>query len=174
VADPRGVGVRGFGSVLGGVGTVYLYDPSTGRVGVIDATRNDLAGRTTIAVPGGVGAADAPVLAEQRGALWLVTGPGRLTRDDLPTGSTTELTLPTDVVSEQAAGGPPAPGATPVVADDDAAWGVYELGVAGNPAVPAAGRIAAGGGLTGPAAAPGCVRGGALRAPAGAHGGGVR
>src|SRR5262249_60416786 len=109
VADPRGVGVRGFGSVLGGVGTVYLYDPSTGRVGVIDATRNDLAGRTTIAVHGGVGADDAPVLAEQRGALWLVTGPGRLTRDDLPTGSTTELTLPTDVVSEQAAGGPPAP-----------------------------------------------------------------
>ncbi|HMF81970.1 MAG TPA: hypothetical protein VKI01_01700 [Acidimicrobiia bacterium] len=159
LSDPRGVGVRGFGSVLGGVGTVYLYDPSTGRVGVIDATRNDLAGRTTIAVHGGVGADDAPVLAEQRGALWLVTGPGRLTRDDLPTGSTTELTLPTDVVSEQAAGGPPAPRATRVVADDDAAWAVYELGVTGNPALPAAVRIAADGSITARAALPDRVDG---------------
>src|SRR5262249_42868012 len=51
LSDPRGVGLRGFGSVLGGVGTVYLYDPSTGRVGVIDATRNDLPGTTTIPLP---------------------------------------------------------------------------------------------------------------------------
>src|SRR5262249_57969300 len=137
VADPRGVGVRGFGSVLGGVGTVYLYDPSTGRVGVIDATRNDLAGRTTIAVHGGVGADDAPVLAEQRGALWLVTGPGRLTRDDLPTGSTTELTLPTDVVSEQAAGGPPAPPAAPPGAHHAPPWGGYQPRATGTPGVPA-------------------------------------
>src|SRR5215471_2982968 len=63
LSDPRGVGVRGFGSVLGGV----------------DATTNKLAGKTIVAVHGGVGADDAPVLAEQPGVLWLVTGPGRLT-----------------------------------------------------------------------------------------------
>ena len=159
LSDPRDVGFRGFGAVLGGEGTVYLYDPSTGRVGVVDASRNELAGRTSVAVQGGVGADVAPVLAEQRGALWLVTGPGRLTRDELATGDTTEVTLPTDVVSEQAAGGPPAPGATRVVADTDAAWAVYDLGVTGNPPLPAAVRIADDGSITARAALPDRVDG---------------
>jgi hypothetical protein len=148
LSDPRDVGFRGFGAVLGGDGTVYLYDPTTGRVGVIDATRNMLAGSTTVAVHGGVGADDAPALAEQRGALWLVTGPGRLTRDDLASGNATEVTLPTDVVSAGAAGGPPAPGATRVVADTEAAWAVYDLGVTGNAPLPAAVRLADDGSVT--------------------------
>lgn len=148
LSDPRDVGFRGFGAVLGGDGTVYLYDPTNGRLGVIDATRNELAGKTTVAVHGGVGADDTPVLAEQRGALWLVTGPGRLTRDDLASGNATEVMLPADVVSAEAAGGPPAPGATRVVADRDAAWAVYDLGVTGNAPLPAAVRLADDGSIT--------------------------
>ncbi|HKF91302.1 MAG TPA: hypothetical protein VKC52_07500, partial [Acidimicrobiia bacterium] len=159
LSDPRDVGFQGFGAVLGGPGTVYLYDPTTGRVGVVDATRNALAGRTNIPVQGGVSAGVAPVLAEQRGALWLVSGPGRLTRDELATGSTTDVTLPTDVVSEAAAGGPPAPSATRVVADDEAAWTVYDLGVTGNPALPAAVRVADDGTVTARAALPDRVDG---------------
>jgi hypothetical protein len=159
LGDPRDVGFRGFGAVLGGDGVVYLYDPVTGRVGVIDATRNELAGRTSVPVENGGPADVAPVLAEQRGALWLVTGPGRLTRDELETGSTTDATLPTDVVSEAAAGGPPAAGATQVVADDEAAWAVYDLGVVGNPPLPAAVRIADDGSVTARAALPDRVDG---------------
>jgi hypothetical protein len=159
LGDPRDVGFRGFGAVLGGDGVVYLYDPVTGRVGVIDATRNELAGRTSVPVENGGPADVAPVLAEQRGALWLVTGPGRLTRDELETGSTTDATLPTDVVSEAVAGGPPAAGATQVVADDEAAWAVYDLGVVGNPPLPAAVRIADDGSVTARAALPDRVDG---------------
>ncbi len=159
LSDPRDVGFQGFGAVLGGEGTVNLYDPTTGRLGVIDATRNELAGRTNVPVQSGVSAEVAPVLAEQRGALWLVTGPGRLTRDELATGTTTEVTLPTDVVSEAAAGGPPAATATRVVADDEAAWAVYELGVTGNPALPAAVRVADDGTVTARAAVPDRVDG---------------
>jgi hypothetical protein len=159
LSDPRDVGFQGFGAVLGGEGTVNLYDPTTGRLGVVDATRNELAGRTNVPVESGVSADVAPVLAEQRGALWLVTGPGRLTRDELATGTTTEVTLPTDVVSEAAAGGPPAATATRVVADDEAAWAVYELGVTGNPALPAAVRVADDGTVTARAAVPDRVDG---------------
>ncbi len=66
LSDPRDVGFRGFGAVLGGDGTVYLYDPETGRLGVIDATRNQLAGQTNVAVHGGASADVAPLLAAQR------------------------------------------------------------------------------------------------------------
>ncbi len=133
LSDPRDAGFQGFGSVLGGAGIVYLYDPVTGRVGVVDATRNELVGRTSVPVDGGEGADVAPVFAAQGGSLWLVTGPGRLTRYELATGGTSDVTLPTDVVSEAAAGGPPAAGATRVVADSEAAWAIYDLGVTGNP-----------------------------------------
>jgi hypothetical protein len=159
LGDPRDVGFQGFGAVLGGEGVVYLYDPVTGRVGVIDASRNELAGRTSVPVQGGGSGDVAPVLAVQRGALWLVTGPGRLTRDELATGSTIDVTLPTDVVSEAAAGGPPAAGATRVVADDDAAWAVYDLGVVGNPPLPVAVRVADDGSITARAALPDRVEG---------------
>jgi hypothetical protein len=159
LSDPRDVGFQGFGAVLGGEGTVYLYDPTTGRLGIIDATRNELAGRTSVPVQAGVSADVAPVLAEQRDALWLVTGPGRLTRDELATGTTTDVTLPTDVVSEAAAGGPPAPSATRVIADDQAAWAVYDLGVTGNPALPATVRVADDGTVTTRAALPSRVDG---------------
>src|ERR1700704_6706649 len=82
LSDPRDVGFRGFGAVLGGEGAVYLYDPVTGRIGVIDAPRNELAGRTNVPVQGGLSADVTPVIAVQSGALWLVTGDGRLTRDE--------------------------------------------------------------------------------------------
>jgi len=173
LSDPRDVGFQGFGAVLGGEGTVYLYDPTTGRVGVIDATRNELAGRTNVPVQAGVSADVAPVLAEQRDALWLVTGPGRLTRDELATGATTEVSLPTDVVSEATAGGPPAASATRVVADEEAAWAVYDLGVTGNPALPAAVRIADDGTVTARVALPGRVDGARLEPQALAVGDGT-
>ena len=89
--------VPGFGAVLGGEGPRNLYDPTTGRLGVIDATRNELAGRTNVPVQSGQSAEVAPVLAEQRGAL-AGDRARRLTRDELATGTTTEVTLPTDVV----------------------------------------------------------------------------
>ena len=173
LSDPRDVGFQGFGAVLGGQGTVYLYDPATGRVGVVDATRNQLAGRTNVTVQGGVSADVTPVIAEQRGALWLVTGDGRLTRDELETAATTDVTLPTDVVSEADAGGPPAPGATRVVADDQAAWAVYDLGVTGNPALPAAVRVADDGTVTARAALPERVDGARLEPQAVALGDGM-
>ena len=173
LSDPRDVGFQGFGAVLGGEGTVYLYDPVTGRIGVVDATRNELAGRTNVPVQGGASADVTPVIAVQRGALWLVTGDGRLTRDELATGTTTGATLPTDVVSEADAGGRPAPGATRVVADDQAAWAVYDLGVTGNPALPAAARVADDGTATARAAIPDRVGGGRLEPQAVALGDGM-
>jgi hypothetical protein len=173
LSDPRDVGFQGFGAVLGGEGVVYLYDPVTGRIGVIDATRNELAGRTNVPVQGGVSADVTPVIAVQRGALWLVTGDGRLTRDELATGTTTDATLPTDVVSAADAGGPPAPGATRVVADDRAAWAVYDLGVTGNPALPAAARVADDGTITTRAAIPDRVGGDRLEPQAVALGNGM-
>src|SRR5436190_19062829 len=48
LSDPRDVGFQGFGAVLGGEGTVYVYDPATGRVGVVGGPRNGLAGRTSV------------------------------------------------------------------------------------------------------------------------------
>ena len=173
LSDPRDVGFQGFGAVLGGEGTVYLYDPATGRVGVVDATRNELAGRTNVPVQSGASADVTPIIARQRGALWLVTGDGRLTRDELATGATTDVTLPTDVVSEAGAGGPPAPGATRVVADDQAAWAVYDLGVTGNPALPAAVRVADDGTVTARAALPDRVGGARLEPQAVALGDGT-
>ena len=173
LSDPRDVGFQGFGAVLGAEGAVYLYDPLTGRIGVIDATRNELAGRTTVPVQGGMSADVTPVIAAQRGALWLVTGDGRLTRDELATGATADATLPTDVVSAADAGGPPAPGATRVVADDRAAWAVYDLGVTGNPALPAAARVADDGTVTARAAIPDRVGGSRLEPQAVALGDGM-
>jgi hypothetical protein len=173
LSDPRDVGFQGFGAVFGGEGTVYLYDPVTGRIGVVDATRNALAGRTNVPVQGGVSGDVTPVIAEQRGALWLVTGYGRLTRDELAAGTTTDTELPTDVVSEADAGGPPAPGATRIVADDQAAWAVYDLGVTGNAAHPAAVRVADDGTVGARAALPDRVDGDRLEPQALALGDGV-
>jgi hypothetical protein len=162
LSNPRDAGFQGFGAVLGGDGVVYLYDQVTGRVGVVDATRNALAGRTNVPVQAGEGADVAPVLAAQGGSLWLVTGPGRLTRYDLASGATSDVTLPTDVVSAATAGGPPAASATRVVADGDAAWAVYDLGVTGNPPHPAAARVAPDGSITARVALPDQVGGVAL------------
>src|SRR5215210_20382 len=154
LSDARDAGFRAFGSVLGGDGVVYLFDAGTGRVGVVDATRNRIVGETTVPVQRDVDVDAMPLVAAQRGALWLVTGPGRLTRYELATGGITDVALPTDVVSEEAAGGPPAAGATRVVADDGAAWAVYDLGVTGNPPHTAVVRLAADGTVTTRAALP--------------------
>ena len=86
--DPRRravqqVDVTGFGSVQGVDGRVYMYDPGTGRVGVLTSRRNTL---TDLArIPGGVAQDDtfAPVLAPLGSSLWLVSAPGRVTRFDL-------------------------------------------------------------------------------------------
>jgi hypothetical protein len=165
LSDARDAGFRGFGSVLGGEGVVSLFDPGTGRVGVVDTTRNRIVGETTVPVQRGVDVDVMPVLATQRGALWLVTGPGRLSRYELASGAITDVALPTDVVSEEAAGGPPAPGATRVVADDEAAWAVYDLGVTGNPPLTAVVRLAPDGTVTTRAALPSTVAAGGRLAP---------
>jgi hypothetical protein len=159
LTDARDAGFQGFGSVLGGPGVVYLFDPGTGRFGAVDATRNRRV-ETTLPVRPGTSVDVAPVLALQRNVLWLVTGPGRLTRYELATGSSNEVELPSDVVSEADVGGPPAPGATRVVADDDAVWAVYELGVTGNPPVTAVVRLAPDGTVTARASLPPTAPGG--------------
>jgi hypothetical protein len=165
LSDARDAGFRAFGSVLGGEGVVYLFDPGTGHVGVVDATRNRIVGETTVPVQRGVDVDVMPVLAVQGGALWLVTGPGRLTRYELATGGTTDVVLPTDVVSAEAAGGPPAPGATRVVADGEAAWAVYDLGVTGNPPITAVVRLTPDGTVTTRAALPPTLPAGARLTP---------
>jgi hypothetical protein len=151
LSDARDAGFQGFGSVLDGDGVVYLFDPGTERFGVVDAARNQLV-QTRVPARQGIDIDVGPVLAAQRGAVWLVTGPGRLTRYELTSGSTADVELPTDVVSEAAAGGPPAAGATRVVADEDAVWAVYELGVTGNPRHTALVRLAPDGTITARAA----------------------
>jgi hypothetical protein len=101
----------------------------------------------------------------QGNALWLVTGPGRVTRYDLSTGTATEVELPRDVVSEAEVGGPPAPGATRIVADDDAVWVAYQLGVTGNPPVTAVVRLAPDGTVTARASLPPTAPGGGRLEP---------
>ena len=153
LSDARDAGFQGFGSVLGGPGVVYLFDPGTGRFGAVDATRNRRV-ETMLPVRPGTPVDVAPVLALQQNVLWLVTGPGRLTRYELSTGAASDVELPSDVVSEADAGGPPAPNATRVVADDGAVWAVYELGVIGNPSVTAVVRLAPDGTVTARASLP--------------------
>jgi hypothetical protein len=151
LSDARDAGFQGFGSVLGVKGVVYLFDPGTGRFGVVDAARNRLV-QTAVPVEDDVRLDVTPVLAAQRNAVWLGTGRGLLTRYELSTGSITEVELPTDVVSEAAAGGPPAAGTTRVVADGDAAWAVYDLGVTATPPHTALVRLAPDGTITARAA----------------------
>ena len=153
LSDARDAGFQGFGSVLGGPGVVYLFDPGTGRFGAVDATRNRRV-ETMLPVRPGTPVDVAPVLALQQNVLWLVTGPGRLTRYELSTGAASDVELPSDVVSEADAGGPPAPNASRVVADDGAVWAVYELGVIGNPSVTAVVRLAPDGTVTARASLP--------------------
>jgi hypothetical protein len=155
LSDARDAGFRGFGSVLGGEGVVYMFDVGSGRFGVVDPTQNRIVGETTVPVRRGVDVDVAPVLAAQRDAVWLVTGPGRLTRYEVANGSTSEVELPTDVVSEAAAGGPPAPsGPTRVVSDAEATWAVYDVGVTGNPPLTAVVRLAPDGNITARAVLP--------------------
>lgn len=73
-------GAKGFGSVLGARGRVYLYEPTSGRVGVLPSARNRL--ETIGRAPSGAAQDDlfAPGLAVDDGTLWLVSAPGRLTR----------------------------------------------------------------------------------------------
>jgi hypothetical protein len=114
------------------------------------------------------------VVAAQRDAVWLVTGAGRVTRYELASGSTSDVELPTDVVSAAAAGGPPAAGATRVVAHGEAAWAAYDLGVTGNLLHTAVVRIAPDGTIAARAAlAPAAPGGGRFEPQALAVGDGV-
>lgn len=84
--DPTGghqthqLDVRGFGSVAGAEGGVFMYDPANGRVGVLDATTDELRERDRLA-PWSAGEHDGVVAVSSR-RLWLVTGPGEVTRLD--------------------------------------------------------------------------------------------
>jgi len=79
------LGVRGFGSVQGDAGRVFMYDPATGRVGNLDARRNTLS--VVGHLPPGTAEPDAflPSIARYGATLWLVSDPGMLTPLDLGT-----------------------------------------------------------------------------------------
>ena len=159
LSDPRDVGFQGFGAVLGGEGTVNLYDPTTGRLGVIDATRNELAGRTNVPVQSGVSAEVAPVLADAArralaGDRARPADPRRARDRDDDRGHAAHRRRVGGRGGRSTRGDRDA-----VVADDEAAWAVYELGVTGNPALPAAVRVADDGTVTARAAVPDRVDG---------------
>lgn len=77
--------VRGFGSVHGAEGEVYMFDPGTGRVGRLDARQNLL--RVLTQVAPGTAEPDAflPSTARADSTLWLVSDPGIVTPLDLET-----------------------------------------------------------------------------------------
>lgn len=76
---------KGFGSVLSTPGRAYLFEPSDGRVGVLDASRNTL--KVIGQLPPGVDepATVDPLIANTPGHLWLVHKPGTVTQFDLAT-----------------------------------------------------------------------------------------
>jgi hypothetical protein len=79
----RQVDITGMGSVVGTHGRVYMYDAGSGRVGVLDSTRNELHALGNVAPGAGQPNAFLPVIAALPGALWLVPAPGSLVRFDL-------------------------------------------------------------------------------------------
>ena len=90
------LGVRGFGSVQGDAGRVFMYDPATGRVGSLDARGNRLS--VIGQLPPGTAEPDAflPSIARSGATLWLVSAPGMLTPLDL---GTSQVGQPVAVVS---------------------------------------------------------------------------
>jgi len=88
LTHPRQLAERGFGTVLGTPGAVLMYDPGTGRVGRLDATRNRLGIVASLEPAAGQAAAWAPALAARGTDLWVVPAPGQVARVDLATGRT--------------------------------------------------------------------------------------
>lgn len=88
---------RGFGAVVGGEGAVYMYDAPSGRVGRLDATTNRLRERDPL---DGWQAGDQDGLVAASGnRVWLVTGPGELSRLD---GESLDVIGTTDVGGDAA------------------------------------------------------------------------
>lgn len=71
---------RGFGAVVGGEGAVYMYDAPSGRVGRLDAATNRL--QTRDPLKGWQAGDQDGLVAASENRLWLVTGPGELSRLD--------------------------------------------------------------------------------------------
>ena len=92
--DAQQLGVRGFGSVQGDAARVFMFDPTTGRVGSLDARRNRLSVITLL--PPGTAEPNAflPSIARSGSTLWLVSDPGVLTPFDL---ARSEVGQPVDV-----------------------------------------------------------------------------
>lgn len=106
--------VQGFGTVQGATGRVDLYDPVSGRTGVLTSATNRL--RSAGRVGAGVAptAPFAPLVATTATHRWLVPRPGEVLR--VGTDSTG------DAVSVPVAGGVAAPGATAVTAVGDTVY----------------------------------------------------
>jgi hypothetical protein len=71
---------RGFGAVLGATARVDLFDPGSGRVGYLDARRNELVDLGTVPMEPESDYGGDPVIADTGDALWLVTGERTVTR----------------------------------------------------------------------------------------------
>ncbi|MGQ0826724.1 MAG: hypothetical protein ACT4OX_17155 [Actinomycetota bacterium] len=80
VRETRRLDEPGVGSVVGAEGAMYMYDASSGRVGMLDATTNTLRERAALA--GWPAGERDGLIAVSRTRLWLVTGPGELSRLD--------------------------------------------------------------------------------------------
>jgi len=109
------LGARGFGQVVGTRGAVLLYEPSGGRFGLLDATRNEITRTATVATTVAADTAR-PAVAGSPDLVWLVTGPRDLDRHSLVDGNDVTIRVgeePSGTVS-----------ATRVVAQDEAVWAV--------------------------------------------------
>lgn len=112
---------EGFGSVLSTPGKAYLFEPSNGKVGLLDASRNTLKviGRLQPEVDEPV-AVD-PLIAKTSGGLWLVHKPGAITRFDLETRRASgAVDLSTSVEA-------PSPSTTRIVRSGDSVIAVSEV-----------------------------------------------
>lgn len=110
---------RGFGSVLSTPGTVYLFEPADGRVGVLNASRNTLEVIARIAPGAGQPAGVDPLIAHARQQLWLVTKPGSIIRFKLKSHRAT--TIEPDVANQ-----PSPPTTTRVITSGDTVIAVSE------------------------------------------------
>ncbi len=85
---------QGFGAVLGAAGRVDLFEPGSGRVGSLDARRNELVDLGTVPIGAGAEVDGDPVIADTGDAMWLVTGALTVTRLGLPDRRSTAIPLP--------------------------------------------------------------------------------
>jgi len=108
----RQLAITGFGYVAGHDGVVYMYNPSSGQVGVLDARTNRL--HLIAALPPGTTQRNlfVPTIAAHGTDLWLVSTPGQLTRLDL---GTKQADPPIELASHSSAAPPSGAIATGVV-----------------------------------------------------------